>query len=149
MKDVILDKFPDNLKIIAYNIQKDIVCAAIIETTNIILNDLGCEFFVILIDVSRDVLVKKKMVVVQRCVNVKGCVIECFIGIVHIKNTIALSLKETIEALFSKHRLTISHLLGHGYDGASNIQAEFHGLKALIMKDNPSTYYIHCFFHQL
>jgi hypothetical protein len=58
--------------------------------------------------VSRDVLVKENMVVVQRYVDVKGCVIECFIGIVHIKNTIALSLKETIEALFSKHRLSIS-----------------------------------------
>ncbi|KAJ0809759.1 putative ribonuclease H-like superfamily [Helianthus annuus] len=38
---------------------------------------------------------------------------------------------------------------GQGYDGASNMQGEFNGLKALILKDNPSAHYIHCFAHQL
>jgi hypothetical protein len=43
---------------------------------------------------------------------VKGCVIECFLDIVHVKNTIALSLKEAIEILFSIHGLNISYLCG-------------------------------------
>ncbi|KAM0038019.1 putative ribonuclease H-like superfamily [Helianthus debilis subsp. tardiflorus] len=38
---------------------------------------------------------------------------------------------------------------GQGYDGASNMRGEFNGLKALILKDNPSAHYIHCFAHQL
>lgn len=29
------------------------------------------------------------------------------------------------------------------------MQGEFNDLKAFIMKENPSTYYIHCFAHQL
>jgi len=145
IKDVVLDKYPSNLKIIAYDIHKDIVHAATIETTNIILNDLVREFIVILIDV----LIKKKMVVILRYVDVKRCVIEYFFGIVHVKNTIALSLKKAIEALFAKHGLSISHLQGQGYDGASNMQCEFNSLKALIMKDNPSAYYIYYFAHQL
>ncbi|KAF8403680.1 hypothetical protein HHK36_011784 [Tetracentron sinense] len=36
-----------------------------------------------------------------------------------------------------------------GYDGASNIQGEFNGLKTLIMKDNEYAIYVHCFAHQL
>ncbi|XP_024965783.1 uncharacterized protein LOC112505982 [Cynara cardunculus var. scolymus] len=35
------------------------------------------------------------------------------------------------------------------YDGASNMRGEFNGLKALILNENSSTYYIHCFAHQL
>ncbi|XP_028126583.1 zinc finger MYM-type protein 1-like [Camellia sinensis] len=36
-----------------------------------------------------------------------------------------------------------------GYDGASNMQGEFNGLKTLILKENPCVYYVHCFAHQL
>ncbi|XP_024989312.1 uncharacterized protein LOC112523872 [Cynara cardunculus var. scolymus] len=38
---------------------------------------------------------------------------------------------------------------GQGYDGASNMRGEFNGLKALILNENSSAYYIHCFAHQL
>ncbi|CAA7044917.1 unnamed protein product [Microthlaspi erraticum] len=38
---------------------------------------------------------------------------------------------------------------GQGYDGASNMSGEFNGLKALILKENGSAYYVHCFAHQL
>jgi hypothetical protein len=44
----------------------------------------------------------------------KGCVIEYFFDIVHVKNTIALSLKEAIETLFAIHGLNISYLYGKG-----------------------------------
>lgn len=38
---------------------------------------------------------------------------------------------------------------GQGYDGASNMRGEFNGLKAMILRDNPSAHYVHCFAHQL
>ena len=38
---------------------------------------------------------------------------------------------------------------GKGYDGASNMQGEFNGLKTLILKENDYAYYVHCFSHQL
>ena len=50
-----------------------------------------------------------------------GYVIERFIGIEHVASTTSISLKEAIDKLFSKHRLSMSRLLGQGYDGASNI----------------------------
>nr|KYP47883.1 Zinc finger MYM-type protein 1 [Cajanus cajan] len=123
-----------NLKLIAPTIQKDIVRYAASETTKAILDDLGDNLFAILIDESRDISVKEKMVVVLRYVN---------------KNTNVLSLKMALDSLFSKYGLSLSRLRGQGYDGASNMQGEFNGLKSLILKENCSAFYIHCFAHQL
>ncbi|CAL5432198.1 unnamed protein product [Camellia sinensis] len=89
------------------------------------------------------------MAVVLRYVDKKGIVIERFLGIVHVSNTTALSLKAAIESLFCRHGLSISKLRGQGYDGASNMQGEFNGLKALILRENKSAFYVHCFAHQL
>ena len=60
-----------------------------------------------------------------------------------------MSLKAAIEFLFSKYALSLSRLRGQGYDGASNMQGEFNGLKTLILKENKSTFYVHCFAHHL
>jgi hypothetical protein len=43
----------------------------------------------------------------------------------------------------------MTQVRGQGYDGASNMRDEFNGLRALIMRENSSAYYIHCFAHQL
>ena len=89
------------------------------------------------------------MTIALRYVNKEGHVIERFLGIQHVTNTAAISLKTAIEAFFSTHKLSISRLRGQGYDGASNMQEEFNSLKALILKDNPYAFYVHCFAHQL
>jgi len=49
---MILQNTSDNQKLTSPNIQKDIVCAAVIETRNAIVNDLGDGYFVILVDES-------------------------------------------------------------------------------------------------
>ncbi|XP_020682499.2 zinc finger MYM-type protein 1-like [Dendrobium catenatum] len=59
------------------------------------------------------------------------------------------TLKAAVEALLAKHSLSLHRIRGQGYDGASNMRGEFNGLKALILKDNPQAFYIHCFAHQL
>jgi hypothetical protein len=51
--------------------------------------------------------------------------------------------------LFCKFGLNPSRIRGQGYDGASNMQGEFGVLKSLILKENPSAFYVHCFAHQL
>ncbi|KAL0559149.1 hypothetical protein IC582_003739 [Cucumis melo] len=88
------------------------------------------------------------MLVVLRYVD-EGHVIELFIGIIHVNNTSVLSLKEAIDDFFSQHGLSIVNLREQAYNGANNMQGEFHGLKALILKENKRAYYIHCFSHQL
>ena len=79
----------------------------------------------------------------------KWQVIERLVGIEHVVSTTAISLKTTIDGLFSRHGLSISRLRGQGYDRTSNMQGEFNGLKTLIMKENECAFYIHCFAHQL
>ncbi|KAH7690019.1 P-loop containing nucleoside triphosphate hydrolase protein [Dioscorea alata] len=145
----VLKNAPSNLKLTAHDIQNDIISDAAHETTKAIINELGDDLFVILVDESRDVSNKEQMALVLRYMNNRGCIVECFLAIVHVSDTTALSLKEAIESMFSKHELSLSRLRGQGYDGASNMHGEFNGLKSLILKENEFAFYIYCFAHQL
>ncbi|KAL4600720.1 hypothetical protein ACB092_11G218600 [Castanea dentata] len=145
----VLQKIPKNSKLTHPDIQKDIVNAIAYKTTNAIIEDLGSEFFSILVDESRDISIKEQIAVVLRYVDKKGIVTERFLGIVHVVDTSALSLKAVIEFLFCKYSLSLSRLRGQGYDWASNMQGEFNRPKTLILKENKSAFYVHCFAHQL
>ncbi|XP_073152995.1 uncharacterized protein [Henckelia pumila] len=130
------------------SINQDIVRACALETTNVILKELGDNFFSILLDESRDVSVKEQLVVL-RFVDSKGCVVERLLGFKHVTSTTAQALKCALLDLLSAHGLSVSKIRGQGYDGASNMQGEINGLKALILKENECAYYVHCFAHQL
>ncbi|XP_075670248.1 uncharacterized protein LOC142640019 [Castanea sativa] len=138
-----------NCKLTHHDIQKDMVNAIARETSKAIIEDLGNGFFSILVDESRDISVKEQMALVLRYVNKQGIIIERFLGIVHVASTTALSLKCAIEGLLCEHNLSLSRLRGQGYDGASNMQGDINGLKTLILKENKSAFYVHCFAHQL
>ena len=49
----------------------------------------------------------------------------------------------------SNHTLDIQNIRGQGYYIASDMRGEWNGLQALILKDCPCTYYIHCLAHRL
>ncbi|KAK8925828.1 hypothetical protein KSP39_PZI018041 [Platanthera zijinensis] len=149
VKAVAFGNAPQNVKLTSPDVQQDIVTAAARETLKVIVEEIGDALFSILVDEARDISVKEQMAVVVRYIDKKGNVIEHFVGIEHVSSTSAISLKEAVEKLFSRLGLSISKLRGQGYDGASNMQGEFNGLKALILKDNPSEYYVWCFAHQL
>lgn len=89
------------------------------------------------------------MTVVIRYVNNLGDVLERIFGVVHVKYTIALSLKSVIENFLFKHGLSMLKIRGQGYDGASNMRGQLNGLKTLILKKNPYARYVHFFVHQL
>ncbi|XP_075664911.1 uncharacterized protein LOC142634498 [Castanea sativa] len=118
----VLQKTPKNSKLTHPDIQKYIVNAVAYKTTNAIIEDLGSEFFSILVDESRDISIKEQLAVVLHYVDKKGIVTERFLGIVHVADTSTLSLKAAIEFLFYKYSLSLSRLRGQGYDGASNMQ---------------------------
>ncbi|XP_024962779.1 zinc finger MYM-type protein 1-like [Cynara cardunculus var. scolymus] len=67
----------------------------------------------------------------------------------HVTGTFSSILKSAIDSLFAEHGLSLKQVRGQGYDRASNMRGEFNGLKALILNENSSAYYIHCFAHQL
>ncbi|GJS08253.1 zinc finger MYM-type protein 1-like protein [Tanacetum coccineum] len=83
--------------------------------------EIGVDVFSLLVDESSDVAKKEQMAIGLRYVDKYGLVKERFFGIVQLR--------------------------GQGHDGASNMCGEFNGLKALILKENESAYYIHCFAH--
>ncbi|KAL3825522.1 hypothetical protein ACJIZ3_021551 [Penstemon smallii] len=129
IKDVVVGRIQKNLKLTSPDIQKDIVNVAATETSNIIINDIGDDYFAILVDESRDVPGKEQMAVVLRYVDKKGFITERLLGIVHVTKTTSLSLKAALENLLLKYGLSLSRVRGQGYDGASNMRGEFNGLK--------------------
>ncbi|XP_075483747.1 uncharacterized protein LOC142523899 [Primulina tabacum] len=143
VNDVILKNDPKNCKLISPDIQKDIVSVCATETINVIIRDVGDSLFSILVDESCDVSTKKQMSVVIRYVDSSGHVNERFIEIEHLTSTTSLSLKAAIDKMFSRYNLSMSKLRGQGFDGASNMQGKFNGLKALILKENLCAFYIH------
>ncbi|KAK4254520.1 hypothetical protein QN277_009894 [Acacia crassicarpa] len=146
---VVLQNALDNHKLTSSMIQKDLSQACADLTIKAIISDLGDDYFSLLVDEAHDVAIKEHMAVVLRYVNKKGSIVECFIGIIHVSDTTAQSLKAAIEGLFSKLGLSLSKCRGQSYNGASNMWSEFKGLKSLILADNTSAFYIHCFAHQL
>ena len=101
IKATTLQNAPENLKLTAHDIQKDIVYALTIETTDTIIREMGDALFSILIDESRNVSTNEQMDMVLHYVNSIEQVVEQFIGIKHVASTTALSLKATIDNVFS------------------------------------------------
>ena len=143
----VLQKASKNCKLTHREIQKDIVNAIAHETSKAIIKDLDNEFFLILVDESHDISVKEQMALVLRYVIKKGIIIERFLGIVHVGSNTVLSLKYAIKCLLCEHNLSLLKLRGQGYDGVSNMQGNINGLKTIILKENKSAFYVHCFAH--
>ncbi|XP_047264320.1 uncharacterized protein LOC107865320 [Capsicum annuum] len=121
-------------------IQKDIVSACAQEIVKAIIDDLDGDFFEILVDESKDISHHEQMTIALRYVNKKGKVNERVIAIVRVGDTSTKTLKETICSLLMRHSLSTSKIRGQGYDGASSMQGEMNGLKALILQETPSAY---------
>ncbi|XP_076950753.1 uncharacterized protein LOC143623810 [Bidens hawaiensis] len=140
---------PGNNQLTSLKIQKEVVNACATEVRKIIVNEVKGKFFSLLIDESRDCSIKEKMAVVLRYIDDGGEVIERFIGVVHVTDTCASSLKAAIDNFFAKYGLTMSRVRGQRYDGASNMRGELNGLKEKILAENKYAFYIHCFADQL
>ncbi|XP_062011181.1 uncharacterized protein LOC133727792 [Rosa rugosa] len=105
--------------------------------------------FCIIVDEARDKSRKEQMAIVLRFVDKDGFIRERFFGLVHVSDTKASTLQKVIYSVLSNHNLDIQNIRGQGYDGASNMRGEWNGLQALILKDCPYAYYVHCLAHRL
>ncbi|XP_059311469.1 uncharacterized protein LOC132063048 [Lycium ferocissimum] len=135
---IILENAPKNEMMCSPSIQKDIVDYCAKETIKAIIEDLDGNYFGILVHESKDTSHKEQMAIVLRYVSKEGEVVERFVGIIHVSDTSARSLKEAIYSFLSDHSLSPSQIRGQGYDGASNMQGELNGLKTLILNETPS-----------
>ncbi|KAL7614002.1 hypothetical protein Lser_V15G09224 [Lactuca serriola] len=118
------------------------------EIIKSICDEIGKDVFGILTDESSDVSKNEQMAIVLRYVDRLRIVKGRFIEVVYVLNTSSLTLKSVINTVFSNN-LAIDQVRGKGYDGASNMSGAFNGLKSLILNENNSAHYIHCFVHQL
>ena len=119
------------------------------ELIKSIIGEIDHDVFGLLVDESADVSYKEQMAVVFWYVEKSRIVKERFISLTHVSDTSSSSLKSAIDSLFSKYGLSITKVIGQGYDDASNMKGEFNGLRSLISKESTSAYYVHCFAHQL
>ena len=133
------------------------------ETSELIKSEIGYHCFVVLVDEAHDASIKEQITVVVRyisslnvcyslilfccfqltlcfllaCrfVNDKGNIIERFLGIEHVSDTTSHSLKEALDTMLRRYGLSISKIRGQGYDGASNMRGQFHGLQRLVLNE--------------
>ena len=66
----------------------------------------------------------------------------------HVEDTSEATFKKELCNILSRYCLDIQSMRGQRYDGASNMHGEFNGLQALIRKEYPYAYYVHCFAHR-
>ncbi|KAM3315759.1 hypothetical protein ACQJBY_034095 [Aegilops geniculata] len=149
VRKVVLQNAPQNCKWVCPDIQKELVSYFAKITLDSILEEIGGDVFSLLIDEASDVSDKEQMAVVLRYVDKLGLILERLVGVVHVSETSATCLKSSLEKLLAKIGLSFKQVRGQCYDGASNMRGEFNGLKAKILEENRSAYYVHCFAHQL
>ncbi|CAM8917227.1 unnamed protein product [Rhodiola kirilowii] len=89
------------------------------------------------------------MTLVLRFVDRDGCIQECFFGLLHVQDTTSLTLKNGVFSMLSRYNLDIQSIRGQGYDGASNMRGQWNGLQALVSRECPYAYYVHCLAHRL
>ena len=145
----IIEKTPKNATYISRRIQKEILHVFLAKVKKVIREEIGNVKFCIMVDEAHDESIKEQMAVVFRYDDAEGFVKDHFFGLIHVVDTVALTLKKGIYSLLSKHCLDIQNIRGQGYDGASNMQGMWNGLQVLILNDCPYAYYIHYFAHRL
>lgn len=147
VKEVVLENAPRNAKYISSDVQKEILSIIARKVQKSVREEIGNSKFCIMVDEARDESKKEQMAIVLRFVNKEGLIKERFLDLVHVKDTAALTLKNSICAVLSDNSLNIQDIRGQGYDGASNMRGEWNGLKALVLNECPYAYYIHCMAH--
>ncbi|XP_042441464.1 uncharacterized protein LOC122026815 [Zingiber officinale] len=116
---------------------------------NVIREEIGVVKYCIIVDESQDESKREQMSLVLRFVDTNGFIQECFFGLVHVSDTVALTLKNVIYSTLAHYNLDVQNIRGQGYNGASNMRGEFNGLQALIIKECRGAYYVYCFAHRL
>nr|GEY20352.1 hypothetical protein [Tanacetum cinerariifolium] len=98
---------------------------------------------------SREMNKKEQMAIVLRFVDRDGVIRERFVDLVHVEDTLALTLKTHLWNKLLLYEFDTSKIRCQRYDGASNMRGEWNGFHALVLKDCPYAYYVLCFAHRL
>lgn len=146
---VVLDNAPKNASYISPDSQKEILQVVSEKVKWAIREEINNANYCIIVDEASDMSRKEQMAIVLRYVDNDGFVRERFFSLVHVSDTSSMTLKNEICSVLSHYGFDIRNIRGQGYDGASNMRGEWNGLQALISRECPYAYYIHCFAHRL
>ncbi|KAL3646812.1 hypothetical protein CASFOL_009356 [Castilleja foliolosa] len=146
---VILRNAPYNSKYTSNDIRKEVLGIIANKVRRHIRSEVGDSYFCVMVDESRDESKKEQMAIVLRFIDEEGIIRERFLDLVHVRDTFSLTLKTSMWKQLLHYRFDVSKIRGQGYDGASNMRGEWNGLQALVLKDCPYAYYVHCFAHRL
>jgi hypothetical protein len=146
---VVLENAPQYAKYTSPDIQKEMLSIFALKIRKHIREEIGDAKFSILVDETCDISKCEQMAIVLRFVDTNGVLQERFFDLVHVKNTKALTLKAEICNVLSNCGFDLQNLRGQGYNSASNMKGELNGLHALILKECPYAYYVHCYAHRL
>ncbi|XP_023752846.2 uncharacterized protein LOC111901193 [Lactuca sativa] len=133
--NVILEKAPYNSKYTSADIQKEILSIIANKVQKHIRSEVGDLYFCVMVDESRDESKKEQMAIVLRFVDVEGIIRERFLDLVHVRDTLSLTLKTNMWRQLLHYQFDVSKIRGQGYDGASNMRGEWNGLQALVLED--------------
>jgi hypothetical protein len=147
--DVILENAPKNAKYTSHHVQKDILHVLVKRVRDAIREEIDNSKFCIIVNEARDESKREQMVIILRFVTKDGFIQEHYFDIVHVKDTLALTLKDSISYVFSQNGLDIQSICEQWYDSVSSMHGEWKGLQALFFNDCSYTYYVHCFTHRL
>ena len=106
----IIEKAPKNATYTSPRIQKEILHVFSIKMKKAIREEIGDAKFCIMVDEAHDESMKEQMAMVFRYVDAEGFVKECFFGLIHVADTVALTLKNGIYSLLSQHCLDIQNV---------------------------------------
>ena len=93
-------------------------------------DEIGDAKFCIIVDEARDESMNEQLTIVLRFVEKNGFVQERFFGLVHVSDTVALTLQKGIYFVLSQHKQDIQNIRKQGYDGASNMRGGMNELQA-------------------
>jgi hypothetical protein len=147
--EVVLENAPGNAKYTSPMIQKEVLHILGDVVRRKIRKEVGDGYFCILVDEAQDMSNREQMAIVLRFIDGDGLLRERFFGVVGVKDTTAMTLKNTISDVLALYDLQVDNMRGQGYDGASNMRGAWNGLQALFLRECPYAYYVHCFAHQL
>lgn len=108
-----------------------------------LLFDKSCEIS----DVERMISCEERLTIVLRYVNTHGEVVERLLAIVGVAEYTSEFLKNVVDSLLAKCKLSLSRLRGQGNGDTSNLRDELHDLKSLMLKENCYAKFVHCFAH--
>ncbi|GJN09883.1 hypothetical protein PR202_ga27931 [Eleusine coracana subsp. coracana] len=96
VKAVLLENAPKNTKYTSHDVQTEFLKIHARKVQYSIREEIGNSKFCIMVDESRDESKKEQMAIVLRFVNKEGLIKEHFLDIIHVKDTAALTLKNSV-----------------------------------------------------